>query len=230
MELAKPCIDIGLNTVNGEAMLQFWRDAVGLAYEGPLPIRRGVVQHRFECGGSIVKINVHASGLAAEPAGGYREVLVARPGLARPVPLKDPDGNAVCLWPAGDAGIDQMGVRVAVRDVARHGCFLSTALGLDEQASDGPGSACFAAGRSRLILEADPAVPVDTGFNGPGWRYITFQVFKVDEAHARVLESGAREARAPITLGTTARISMVLDPDGNWIELSQRASLVGPLD
>jgi predicted enzyme related to lactoylglutathione lyase len=54
-------------------------------------------------------------------------------------------------------------------------------------------------------------------------------VFKVDEVHAAVLAAGGRQARAPITLGTTARISMVLDPDGNWIELSQRASIVGTL-
>ena len=67
MELAKPCIDIGLNTASGDAMLSFWCEQVGLAYEGPLPIRRGVIQHRFECGGSIVKINVHAADLAAEP-------------------------------------------------------------------------------------------------------------------------------------------------------------------
>jgi hypothetical protein len=92
VELAKPCIDIGLNTANGEAMLQFWRDAVGLAYEGKLPIRRGVIQHRFECGGSIVKINVHAAGLAAKPAGGYREVLVHRDAECQPPrdPLERP--------------------------------------------------------------------------------------------------------------------------------------------
>ena len=33
-----------------------------------------------------------------------------------------------------------------------------------------------------------------------------------------------------MTLGKTARISMVRDPDGAWIELSQRASIVGSLD
>jgi lactoylglutathione lyase len=33
-----------------------------------------------------------------------------------------------------------------------------------------------------------------------------------------------------VTLGSTARISMVRDPDGNWIELSQRASLTGSLE
>jgi lactoylglutathione lyase len=32
-----------------------------------------------------------------------------------------------------------------------------------------------------------------------------------------------------MTLGDTARISMIRDPDGNWIELSQRASIVGSI-
>jgi hypothetical protein len=34
-----------------------------------------------------------------------------------------------------------------------------------------------------------------------------------------------REGLAPVTLGSVARISMILDPDGNWIELSRRVSL-----
>jgi len=33
----------------------------------------------------------------------------------------------------------------------------------------------------------------------------------------------------PFNMGKTARISFITDPDGNWIELSQRASLTGPL-
>jgi lactoylglutathione lyase len=40
---------------------------------------------------------------------------------------------------------------------------------------------------------------------------------------------GATEGGAPVTLGTTARYSLVRDPDGNWLEISQRASLTGPL-
>jgi lactoylglutathione lyase len=78
-------------------------------------------------------------------------------------------------------------------------------------------------------LEEQPDASVDSPIEGTGWRYITFQVFNVDEVHARVLAAGGREGLTPTTLGTTARISMILDPDGNWIELSQRASLVGPL-
>jgi len=45
-----------------------------------------------------------------------------------------------------------------------------------------------------------------------------------------VLARGGREALKPVTFGTTARISMVRDPDGNWIELSQRASITGSLE
>mgnify|MGYP002682816373 CR=1 FL=1 len=70
----------------------------------------------------------------------------------------------------------------------------------------------------------------DGAFEGRGWRYITFQVFEVDREHAHVLAHGGREARAPVTPGPTARISLVRDPDGNWIELSQRASLPGSLE
>jgi hypothetical protein len=34
----------------------------------------------------------------------------------------------------------------------------------------------------------------------------------------------------PMTLGTTVRYGFVLDPDGNWIELPQRATITGSLD
>ena len=64
---------------------------------------------------------------------------------------------------------------------------------------------------------------------GRGFRYVTVQVWDVDGEHAGIVERGGAEGRPPITLGTTARISFVRDPDGNWIEVSQRASLTGPL-
>jgi len=58
---------------------------------------------------------------------------------------------------------------------------------------------------------------------------LTIQIRDVDAEHRRVIERGGRGGRPPITLGTVARVSFVRDPDGNWIELSQRASLTGPL-
>jgi lactoylglutathione lyase len=54
-------------------------------------------------------------------------------------------------------------------------------------------------------------------------------VWDVDAEHAGIIARGGAEGRAPLTLGSTARISFVRDPDGNWIEVSQRASLTGAL-
>jgi lactoylglutathione lyase len=143
--------------------------------------------------------------------------------------MVDPDGNKVTLVPPGWRGIGQIGVRLAVRDLAAHRRFYADAFGLKEEPWEG--GAAFRAGESLLIVEQSDDAPEDgvrTG--GKGWGYITFQVFKVDQEHAFVLAHGGREATAPVTLGTTARISMVRDPDGNRIELSQRASIVGSLE
>ncbi|MEZ5595911.1 MAG: hypothetical protein R3E84_05890 [Pseudomonadales bacterium] len=65
---------------------------------------------------------------------------------------------------------------------------------------------------------------------GKGYRYMTLQIFDVLAAHAQVLASGGREGSPPRKLGDVAHISFVRDPDGNWIELSQRKSIVGTLD
>lgn len=225
MELAKPRVDIGLSTNRLEPMLAFWQGEVGLPFDHLLRIRRGQDQHRHDARGSVLKINHHADPLSADNPTGYRELLVARDGLATPRPLVDPDGNRVTLVPPGHEGVGQAGIRLAVRDLAAHRRFYAEALGLTEER---PGA--FRAGETLLLLEQSPEAPSDAGMQGLGWRYITFQVFKVDAEHAAVLAAGGREALAPVTLGTTARISMVRDPDGNWIELSQRASITGSLD
>ncbi len=227
MDLAKPRVDIGLSTNDLEPMLAFWQGEAGIPFDHLLPIRRGQDQHRHDALGSVLKINHHAAPLPDAPPSGYLELLVARPGLDAPVSLADPDGNRVSLVPPGHEGVTQIGVRLGVRDLTAHRDFYVRALGLVEEPRDE--GAAFRAGETLLILKRDPAAPTDAGFQGKGWRYITFQVFKVDEEHARVLEAGGREAMPPTTLGTTARISMVRDPDGNWIELSQRASITGSL-
>jgi catechol 2,3-dioxygenase-like lactoylglutathione lyase family enzyme len=227
MKLAKPQVDIGLSTNDPDPMLAFWQGTVGLRLDHVLPIRRGQNQHRHDALGSVVKINHHTDPLPDAAPSGYRELIIAQPSRAAPQQLQDPDGNRVCLVPSGHDGVRQIGIRVAVRDLDAHRRFYRNALGLTEEVRSS--GAAFRAGESLIMLEQDRHASVDAGIRGKGWRYITFQVFKVDEVHAAVLAAGGREARAPITLGTTARISMVLDPDGNWIELSQRASIVGTL-
>ena len=225
MNLAKPRIDIGLSTNHLEPLLVFWQGEAGATFDHVLPIRAGHDQHRHDVLGSVLKINHHRDPLPASPPSGYRELIIARGGIDAPKALRDPDGNRVLLVPTGHEGVEQVGVRMGVRSLDAHRRFYREAMGLPEER---PG--VFRAGESLILLEEYADAPADAQMQGPGWRYITFQVFKVDEEHARVLASGGREALAPVTLGTTARISMVRDPDGNWIELSQRASIVGRLE
>jgi predicted enzyme related to lactoylglutathione lyase len=228
MDLAKPRFDIGLATNHLEPMLAFWQGDAGVPFDHLLKIRRGQDQHRHDLMGSVLKINHMEAPLPASPPSGYRELLIAREGLGAAMAMTDPDGNRVSLVPTGVDGVTQIGVKLAVRDLAAHRQFYGEALGLPEEPY-APGAA-FRAGEGLILIEESPDAITDAPFQGPGWRYITFQVFKVDAEHARILSLGGREAVAPVTLGTTARISMVKDPDGNWIEISQRASITGSLD
>jgi catechol 2,3-dioxygenase-like lactoylglutathione lyase family enzyme len=225
VQLAKPQMDIGLSTNYLEPLLAFWQDVVGATFDHVLPIRPGHAQHRHDLGGTVLKINHHEAPLPPTAPSGYQELVIARLGLTAPQALADPDGNRVRLVPPGHEGVHQIGVRLAVRDLDAHRRFYGDALGLPEE-----DRGAFRAGESMILLEESSAAPSDASAQGPGWRYITFQIFKVDDEHAAVLAQGGREGLAPVTLGRTARISMVRDPDGNWIELSQRASIVGSLD
>ena len=228
MNLAKPRVDIGLNTNNLEATLAFWQGEMGAPFDHVLPIRKGQKQHRHDLLGSVLKINHFADPLPRAPSAGYAEVLIARPGLAQMKITRDPEGVVAGLVPPGTLGIEQIGIKLKVRDLEQHRRFYAEALGLAE-APHAHGAA-FEAGETIIMLEESDDAPAAAEFQGPGFRYITFQVFKCDEEHARILERGGREAVAPVTLGTTARISMVRDPDGNWIEISQRASITGSLE
>ena len=225
MELAKPRVDIGLATDRLPAMLAFWRDQAGARFDHVLPIRRGLEQHRHDVNGSVLKINHGVDPLPDNPPSGYRELVIARKGPVRRI--VDPHGVQVTLSPPDPAGTHQIGIVMAVRALSVHRQFYAEALGFPEEPWER--GAAFRAGESLIMLEERADAPADAQMQGRGWRYITFQVFKCDETHAAVLAGGGREAMAPMTLGTTARISMVRDPDGNWIELSQRASIVGSL-
>ena len=229
MKLAKSRIDIGMRANNVQPLLDFWQKEIGVPFDHLLPVRKGQNQHRHDLYGSVLKINELADPIPDRPRSGYRELLIARDGLAAPKSLTDPDGNAVTLVPKGTYGIERIGVRLAVRDIEAHRKFYKDALGLPEGPAAGR-AATFLAGDTVLLVEQSADAPSDSEMEGKGWRYITFQVFEVDREHANVLAHGGREARAPVTLGTTARISMVRDPDGNWIELSQRASITGSLE
>lgn len=224
MDFAKPHIDVGLYTNNTEAMLAFWQQEVGLPFEELLPMGGGVRQHRHAMNGSVFKLNSVRDPMPPTQASGYRELLIARDGITAATTLTDPDGNRVTLVPKAHDGIEGIAVRMAVRDEAAMHHFLGEALRLDPA---GPNA--YRCGDSLLAFAADATAAPVGHMQGRGFRYLTVQVRNVDAEHEGIIARGGAEGRGPLTLGTTARISFVRDPDGNWIEISQRASLTGPL-
>ncbi len=223
MRWAKPHIDVGLAVRQLEPMLAFWQGEVGLAFEQLLPTGGGNHQHRHAVNGSVLKLNASREPLPETPAAGYRELWIARAG-ERDRALRDPDGNRLRLVAPGERGVVGIAMRVGVRDPDRHGAFYREAFGLEEEA---PGA--FVCGDSRLFVEADPEAPDDASIRGAGYRYLTVQVHDCDAETAHALAHGATLGAPPRTLGDVARFSMVRDPDGNWIEISQRRSLTGAL-
>jgi lactoylglutathione lyase len=151
-------------------------------------------------------------------------LFIARAGLDKPDSLVDPDGNRVTLVPPGHDGISGIAVHVTARDPAAFARFYGEALGL---VPDDGGYRC---GDSLISVNADSTAPRTEALRARGYRYVTIQVRDVNAEHAGIVARGGEEGRPPVTLGKTARVSFVRDPDGNWIEISQRASLTGPLE
>lgn len=224
MQLAKNHIDVGLYTNATEAMLEFWQTRVSLPLEGMQPLGQGVRQHRHDMNGSVLKLNSVRDPMPSSKQSGYRELWIASTEVTEPEAFRDPDGNSIRLVPHGYAGINGIGLKLAVTSAASFHEFYGRVLRLQPASKS-----AYRCGDSILMFEEQPRVVRDTPLRAKGFRYFTIQVVDVDSVHASLVERGAVEGTAPITLGETARISFVRDPDGNWLELSQRASLTGPL-
>jgi lactoylglutathione lyase len=173
--------------------------------------------------GSVLKINASRHAMPDEAQAGYRELIIASDVSAAST-LADPEGNRVTFVPRGHGGVAGIAVEMAVRQLAAAARFYGEALQFERI-----DAGCFRCGDSLLLLDEAADVAQVGRMTGRGYRYITVQVRDVDREHADIVARGGREGRPPITLGTTARISFVRDPDGNWIEVSQRASLTGSL-
>lgn len=223
IELAKPAIDVGLYTNARDTQLEFWQQTVGVSFSELLRVGGGVHQLRHAIGDSVLKINNCREPLNPAPPSGIRELSIAS-DVDAVVELSDPDGNQVRLVPHGHDGINQLRVTMCVSDLASHRHFWGSVLGLPENA-DG----IFQCGASQLELTEGDAT-LDPIQRAPGYRYLTVQVFDVKKTHADILEAGGREGSAPVKLGDVAHISFVRDPDGNWLEISQRKSITGSLD
>ena len=127
IELTKDSVDLGIVTRNPDAMLTFYRDTLGLEFEGEMQMPGGGNMLRLLCGTSMIKI-------------------------VTPGNLSDND--------AAPGGI--------------------------------PGAT--------------------------GYRYFTISVSNVDELTQRCADAGSSVAVPPTEIRAGVKISIVTDPDGNWVE------------
>lgn len=224
MELAKQHLDIGIYTNQRDAQMAFWGEEIGLPYEELLKAGEGNHQHRHALNGSVFKLNHTRNELLPGEISGYAELLIARDGIESVQQFIDPDGNKVSLVPSGHHGVTHIGVQMEVKSLAASLHFFSKAMGF-EQIDD----TTFKCATTLIFLRQNAGKKPVGEMRHTGFRYLTVQVFDVVKEHNQALAEGGTEGAAPLTLGETAKISFVRDPDGNWIEISQRASLTGSL-
>ena len=132
------------------------------------------------------------------------------------------DGVEIVAMPIGDDGV--AGIEVTLKTDRP----TETARLLEELGGEPDGDR-YRIGESFIAIENGPHPGLPGPLNAAGFRYITVQVRDVEAAHHHLCAVGFTEGRSPIRLGDTAYISFITDLGGNWIELSQRASLTGPL-
>ncbi|MBL6598605.1 MAG: VOC family protein [Alphaproteobacteria bacterium] len=211
---AKPAFDVGFATNQLSAHEEFWGSTVGLAFDHMAKLGGGFRQHRWRLGDSIIKVNHTREPLADIPPGGYRSLGLNAAGSAE---MATPDGVPVHLRP--DPSVD-VTLYVVTRDLDAFARFYGEVLGLEADGAHG-----FRLGRSRIVAEiGDP--PRIEGWREKGLRYMTVQIFDCDKVTAAMERAGVEIGMSPRTIGQV-RYSFARDPDGNWIELSERASLTG---
>ena len=89
------------------------------------------------------------------------------------------------------------------------------------------GEGRYRCGDSLIVIAEKGKVERSTEWRGPGYRYTTVQVWDCLAEYAGILARGGTSGGEPRVLGETVRYAFVCDPDGNHIEISQRASLTG---
>jgi len=222
LDIVKDRLDIGLLTDKPE-VAEFWKNELKVPLESVLPIGPGHDQHRFDVDGSIVKVNVLPE-LNTDTKSGYAGIIIARPDINESQELIDPDGNHVRLVPPGTGGVAQLGIRMVVSDLVRSTAYYRDVLGwsVDEKG-------IIHCGASVLLREERPDAPTNIVLPVRGWTYLTVRIRDCEAELAEIAAAGNFVASEALTMRDVARFAMVRDPDGNQVELSQRASLTGPL-
>jgi hypothetical protein len=227
VELAKQQLDVGTMVHDWDAAHGFWTNTVGLPYTKFEKIGGGVRQHRFDGHGSVIKVNHSRNALEAHPTI-HRQLRIVSDLVTAPKLVHDPEGIDIELVPFGHDAIVDIEI-------------VNATASLDEARRfwvDGVGGTEFEPGRFRIgssIVRCveEPDLERPTVRIGPGLRYLTVQVQHVNQAWPRLVEMGFIGDMEPTSLGETARVSFIRDPDGGYLEVSERAEFTGrpvPID
>lgn len=221
MLLAKPQIDVGLMVHDWGAAEAFWSEVAGLAYTKSEKLGGGVRQHRFDAHGSVIKVN-HSRSVMDPHATIHRRLRLAFDRVTESALVLDPEGVEIELVPVGHDGVVDVEVVNATADLSEARRFWVDGIGGNEIEAGR-----FRVGNSIVRCIHEPALVKPSVRAAPGFRYLTVQVQHVDEAWPRLVEMGFVGEMKPTTLGTTARVSFVRDPDGGYVEISERAEFTG---
>ena len=223
MQLAKPALDVGLYTNQIDATLAFWQEQAHVPFAELLKLGGGLHQHRHEIGDSILKINHSREPVPHASPSGLARLEIFTAEVDETLELLDPDQNEVVLSPVDQFEPHNLCLHMRANNPEDAAHFYGEVLGLPGNLGSG-----FTVGASKIAFTQGTVDQVER--TAIGYRYMTLQVFDVVGTHAHILSLGGREGMAPVRLGDVAYISFVRDPDGNWIEISQRKSITGSLD
>jgi lactoylglutathione lyase len=221
LRLAKNHIDIGLFTNNIELHHVFWTTSVGLRLDHELKLFKGITQHRYDAHDSVIKVNHNSNLLEDQPRSGYTHLKIASDIFSAQT-LKHPGGDYVSLVKPGTNRIVGIGVEVSTMDPRNMMDFYTEVMGFEHVTKN-----TVRCGDSLIfVTKGQPGTQTES-FIGPNFRYLTVQIYDADLECAAIEEKGGLISQPPRTIGEIARYGFVTDPDGNWIEISARASLTG---
>ena len=158
------------------------------------------------------------------PPSGIVGLEIAREGLDRRAGAGDPDGNSVTPCAEGPGGVEGIAIMLRVNDPEAHDRFWTDAMQF-ERAGEGR----YRCGDSLVVVAEQGRVERAKQWRGPGYRYMTVQMWDCIAEYEGILARGGASGGEPRVLGDTVRFAFVCDPDGNHIEISQRATLTGSL-
>jgi len=223
MRLAKTALDVGLYTNQLDATLAFWQEQAQVPFAELLKVGGGLHQYRHQIGESILKVNHPREPVPVLNPSGLAQLEIFTDSVDETLELLDPDQNEVLLSPPPQGETLNLCLHLRVNDLSQAAKFYGDILALPGSLESG-----FYVGTSKLLLSQGKIAPVEQ--KAVGYRYMTIQVFDVVNTHQSIVNSGGLEGMAPVKLGDVAYISFVRDPDGNWIEISQRKSITGSLN